>query len=235
MLSPFEATSQALTRVHLHGLHPFFSQFLSWKSQLVPLSFFSMDNAGNNSNPRRPTFKLDTESDVQPDDQPASQPDGQPDGQPARRTGPFSISRHVSLDRFEDINLQDVEALKDHPPEEDTEDERELRRFARYVTIFQWWRDEWFYTIVCTVFAAGLTVLLVKYDGEVVPDLIGGLQLDTFIIAMTTVVRVSMKGIVESSLSQAAWVWVSKARQKRCKHRARLQDFKLFDEASRGL
>ncbi len=52
---------------------------------------------------------------------------------------------------------------------------------------------------------------------------------------MTTVVRVSMKGIVESSISQGAWIWVSSERQKRCKHHARLQDFRLFDEASRGL
>jgi len=80
-----------------------------------------------------------------------------------------------------------------------------------------------------------LTLLLIKYDGRVVPELIGGLQLDTFIIAMTSVVRVAMKAIVESSVSQGAWLWVSRAQQKRCQHRARLRDFKLFDEASRGL
>lgn len=77
--------------------------------------------------------------------------------------------------------------------------------------------------------------LLEHYDSRVVPELSWGLQLDTAIIALVTVVRVSLKAIVESSISQGAWIWVSEAAQMRSDHHARLDDFKLFDEASRGL
>ncbi|KAF4507618.1 hypothetical protein G6O67_004097 [Ophiocordyceps sinensis] len=40
--------------------------------------------------------------------------------------------------------------------------------------------------------------------------------------------------IVESCICQGAWIWVSKSHQARTRNRARLEDFKLFDEASRG-
>ncbi len=65
------------------------------------------------------------------------------------------------------------------PPHKTQKSKREIRRFTRYVTIFQWWRDEWFYTFTCLLSAACLAVLLAKYDGKVVPELLGGLQLDT--------------------------------------------------------
>ncbi|OIW26081.1 hypothetical protein CONLIGDRAFT_717714 [Coniochaeta ligniaria NRRL 30616] len=85
----------------------------------------------------------------------------------------------------------------------------------------------------CT--AVGLVFLLQHYDRREVPDLAWGLQLDTVIIALVTVVRVALGAIVESGISQGAWMWVSEASQKRSNHHARLDDFKLFDEASRGL
>jgi hypothetical protein len=43
-----------------------------------------------------------------------------------------------------------------------------------------------------------------------------------------------MSAIVEAALSQGAWIWISEAAQRRSRHAARLSDFKVFDEASRG-
>ncbi|PHH92485.1 hypothetical protein CDD83_7233 [Cordyceps sp. RAO-2017] len=54
------------------------------------------------------------------------------------------------------------------------------------------------------------------------------------VIAIMTLVRVALGSIVESCICQGAWIWVSKSHQIRTRNRARLEDFKLFDEASRG-
>lgn len=77
---------------------------------------------------------------------------------------------------------------------------------------------------------------LVQFDDELEPNF-GGLALNTVIIAIMTVYRVALKAIVETALSQGAWIWVSASRQRRGKNTtpARLEDFKMFDEASRGL
>jgi hypothetical protein len=134
-------------------------------------------------------------------------------------------------------DTKDLEAFGGGEPKTDvTVDLRQTRQIRAYFTLlFKWWHDEWVSTFLCLLVTAMLVLLLVKYDGQPVPDLLGDWQLDTFVIAMTSVIRVSMGFIVESSMSQAAWIWVSKARQGRCKHKAKLQDFKLFGDASRGL
>ncbi|KAM7224419.1 Protein of unknown function (DUF3176) domain containing protein [Rhypophila decipiens] len=80
-----------------------------------------------------------------------------------------------------------------------------------------------------------LCMVLRKYENQVVPEFLAGINLDTLIIAMITVIRITMKSVVESSLSQAAWVWLSDMSQQKCKHKAYLSDFKVFDEASRGI
>ena len=67
------------------------------------------------------------------------------------------------------------------------------------------------------------------------PEPADGIQIDTIIIALISIVRVSLKAIVEGAISQSAWNWVSERSQLRCHHRARFSDFKLFDEASRGM
>ncbi|PHH69719.1 hypothetical protein CDD80_6550 [Ophiocordyceps camponoti-rufipedis] len=54
------------------------------------------------------------------------------------------------------------------------------------------------------------------------------------VIAITTLIRVALGSIVESCICQGAWIWVSKSHQRRTNNIARLEDFKLFDEASRG-
>ncbi|KAI1871028.1 hypothetical protein JX265_006068 [Neoarthrinium moseri] len=98
------------------------------------------------------------------------------------------------------------------------------------------WKEEYLYCALCLAAATGLIILLWRYDGEVEPKLGAGLELSTVVIAIMTVFRVALSAIVETALSQGAWIWVSAARQRRKKTEpARLEDFKMFDEASRGL
>jgi hypothetical protein len=102
-----------------------------------------------------------------------------------------------------------------------------------------WWKEEYIYCGVCLVAAAGLVTLLAQYNGQLEPRFGtgSGLELSTVIIAVMTVFRVALSAIVETALSQGAWIWVSAARQQRKKKTepARLEDFKMFNEASRGL
>ncbi|GKT41455.1 uncharacterized protein ColSpa_01636 [Colletotrichum spaethianum] len=105
-----------------------------------------------------------------------------------------------------------------------------------YKAIYKWWNDEYRLVAVCIVGAITLGIIFKKFDNKVVPQLKGDIDFDVIIVAMFTCVRVAMSGIVESSISQAAWIWVSEARQRRTNDmRARLEDFKIYDEASRGL
>ncbi|CAJ2500554.1 Uu.00g034070.m01.CDS01 [Anthostomella pinea] len=80
---------------------------------------------------------------------------------------------------------------------------------------------------------AGLLALLYLFDGKLEPDWNSDLQFSTVIVAMMTVFRLSLGGIIETCISQDAWIWVSAFRKGRTE--ARLEDFKMFDEASRGL
>ncbi|KAI1818186.1 hypothetical protein GGS20DRAFT_344398 [Poronia punctata] len=50
-----------------------------------------------------------------------------------------------------------------------------------------------------------------------------------------SIYRIGLRAIVEICLSQGAWLWVSCFRKGKEEARANLQDFKMFDEASRGL
>ncbi|KAK3694909.1 hypothetical protein B0T22DRAFT_86784 [Podospora appendiculata] len=105
----------------------------------------------------------------------------------------------------------------------------------KYFSSASWWQEEYWCALLCVVTATSLALLLHHYDDQVVPELGWGIQIDTAIIALVTVVRVSMKAFVETAVSQGAWIWVSEMSQRRCRHSARLSDFKVFDEASRGL
>ncbi|KAK7451547.1 hypothetical protein CaCOL14_009506 [Colletotrichum acutatum] len=106
-----------------------------------------------------------------------------------------------------------------------------------YKSIYKWWNDEYRLVAVCVVGAIVLGIIFKNYDGQPTPQLMhGDLDFDVIIVAMFTCVRVAMSGIVETSISQSAWIWVSEARQRRTNDsRARLEDFKIYDEASRGL
>lgn len=174
-------------------------------------------------------YKVEGEPEPKPETQP------QPQLQPRPATDlPQSELSHSAKDadahEFEDIELQSNagDHVADLHP-------RRGRQWD-YFSAMGWWTDEYFYASVCVVTAGCLGVFLDQYDNHVVPEtLFWGIQIDTVIIALITVVRVSLKAFVESAVSQGAWIWVSQASQMRCKHEAKLADFKLFDEASRGL
>ncbi|KXH68792.1 hypothetical protein CSAL01_00060 [Colletotrichum salicis] len=106
-----------------------------------------------------------------------------------------------------------------------------------YKSLYKWWNDEYRLVVVCIIGAIVLGIIFKSYNGEPIPQLMNGkLDFDVIIVAMFTCVRVAMSGIVETSISQSAWIWVSEARQRRTNDsRARLEDFKIYDEASRGL
>ncbi|KAJ6782100.1 hypothetical protein PWT90_09735 [Aphanocladium album] len=103
-----------------------------------------------------------------------------------------------------------------------------------YLVALQWWADEYKSAIICGLSIIILSIVLWYFDGKLVPRLSTGLDLDMVVIGLVTVCRVAMGNIVEACISQYAWIWIAKSHQLRTKTVARLEDFKLFDEASRG-
>ncbi|TGJ87615.1 hypothetical protein E0Z10_g1145 [Xylaria hypoxylon] len=87
--------------------------------------------------------------------------------------------------------------------------------------------------IVCLAAAIALVLLLSAFNGKLEPNWSGNIQLGTVLIAIMSVYRLALKAIVETCVSQGAWIWVSGFRKG--KTEAKLEDFKMFDEASRGL
>ncbi|UNI23686.1 hypothetical protein JDV02_009492 [Purpureocillium takamizusanense] len=100
---------------------------------------------------------------------------------------------------------------------------------------FRWWTDEYRCAVVCIAGLAVLSILLWHFDGKLAPDFGSGLQLDMVVIAIMTLVRVTLSSIVESCICQGAWIWFSKSHQVRTHRCAKLDDFKLFGKASCGL
>ncbi|KAI1077411.1 hypothetical protein F5B20DRAFT_583407 [Whalleya microplaca] len=86
---------------------------------------------------------------------------------------------------------------------------------------------------MCLVAAGGLIALLWLFDGKLEPEWNSDLQFSTVVIAVMSAYRMALKGIVETCLIQGAWIWVSGFRKGRTE--ARLEDFKMFDEAAKGL
>ncbi|PFH55340.1 hypothetical protein XA68_18540 [Ophiocordyceps unilateralis] len=97
-----------------------------------------------------------------------------------------------------------------------------------------WWVVEYWCAALCIAGITTLSLVLWRCDGKLSPDFGVGIKLDMIVIAIMTLVRVTLGSIVESCICQGAWIWVSKSHQTRTKNKARLEDFKLFDEASRG-
>ncbi|KAI0431531.1 hypothetical protein F5Y09DRAFT_304356 [Xylaria sp. FL1042] len=108
---------------------------------------------------------------------------------------------------------------------------QELGRTLR--STLAWWQDEYVYCLICLAAAIALVVLLFTYNGRVEPSWGIDMQLSTILIAIMSVYRLALKAILESCISQGAWIWVSGFRKG--KTEAKLEDFKMFDEASRGL
>ncbi|KAI1743369.1 hypothetical protein F4680DRAFT_445242 [Xylaria scruposa] len=87
--------------------------------------------------------------------------------------------------------------------------------------------------LVCLAAATVLVVLLCVFNGKLEPSWNNNIQLSTILIALMSVYRLALKAIIETCVGQGAWIWVSGFRKG--KTEARLEDFKMFDEASRGL
>ncbi|KAI0109036.1 hypothetical protein GGR51DRAFT_558834 [Nemania sp. FL0031] len=95
------------------------------------------------------------------------------------------------------------------------------------------WQEEYAYCLVCVAAAAVLVALLGAFNGKAEPSWSTEVRLTTVLIAIMSVYRLALKAIMESCVSQGAWIWVSGFRKG--KTEAKLEDFKMFDEASRGL
>ncbi|KAJ3948998.1 uncharacterized protein N0V96_000106 [Colletotrichum fioriniae] len=77
-----------------------------------------------------------------------------------------------------------------------------------YKSIYKWWNDEYRLVAVCVIGAIVLGIIFKNYDQQPIPQLMNGdLDFDVIIVAMFTCVRVAMSGIVETSISQSAWIW----------------------------
>ncbi|KAK5992947.1 hypothetical protein PT974_06372 [Cladobotryum mycophilum] len=120
---------------------------------------------------------------------------------------------------------------------EDDPTARAARRWKRwsYLSSFKWWSNEYRYATVCTLSIMTLAILLWHYDGKLAPKFSPGIELDMIVVALMTTIRVAMGSIVETCICQCAWIWVSKTHQLRAGTEAKLEDFKLFDEASGGI
>ncbi|XDG08370.1 hypothetical protein ABKA04_007985 [Annulohypoxylon sp. FPYF3050] len=71
------------------------------------------------------------------------------------------------------------------------------------------------------------------FDGQPVPHWNSNLQYGTVIIAIMSCFRIALKAVLESCISQGAWIWVSGFRKGSVE--AKIEDFKMFDEAATGL
>ncbi|KAI2638562.1 hypothetical protein GGS21DRAFT_488654 [Xylaria nigripes] len=104
---------------------------------------------------------------------------------------------------------------------------------AANMSISRTWQGEYMYCLISVTAAVVLIILLYIYNGKSEPSWSGDLRLSTALIAIMSIYRLGLKAIVETCISQGAWIWVSGFRKG--KTEAKLEDFKLFDEASRGL
>jgi len=87
------------------------------------------------------------------------------------------------------------------------------------------------YCLVCLASATALVVLLFAYNGKAEPSWTRDIQLSTVLIAIMSIYRLALGAILETCISQGAWIWVLRFRKG--KTEAKLRGFKIFDEASR--
>ena len=100
----------------------------------------------------------------------------------------------------------DDELAEENNPEERPTTSSHAKR--RCVSYFRWWADEYRCAIVCMTGLALLAVLLWHFDGKLAPDFGPGIELDMIIIAIMTLVRITLGSIVEACICQGAWIWV---------------------------
>lgn len=128
----------------------------------------------------------------------------------------------------------DVDSDGSHPQEKIIFPKVRKNKFP-FLRTLTWWDDEYKCLAICVFSIIILAIVLWYFDGKQPPELAPGVQLDMIIIALVTTSRVAMGSVVEACISQCAWIWIAKTHQVRTQTHARLKDFKLFDEAARGL
>ncbi|KND91177.1 hypothetical protein TOPH_04169 [Tolypocladium ophioglossoides CBS 100239] len=136
-----------------------------------------------------------------------------------RNHGPSVNDGAADQDKDEDDFAEEA-----NPRKRSATDPRAKRR---YISSFRWWADEYRCALLCMVGLAVLAVVLWHFDGKLAPDFGPGMELDMVVIAIMTLVRVTLGSIVEACICQGAWIWVSKSHQTRTRNKARLEDFKV--------
>lgn len=146
---------------------------------------------------------------------------------PPDQSIPFIVTQDGAADQYDSIELDDLNKPLVVP--------KTRKASSYYKTAIQPWNDEYTCVGVCLMSIIALALVLWHYDGKQNPKFAPGVQLDMIVIALVTTSRVAMESVVEACISQYAWIWISDSHQQRTNTRAALKDFKLFDEAARGL
>ncbi|KAI1136082.1 hypothetical protein F5Y05DRAFT_420487 [Hypoxylon sp. FL0543] len=120
-------------------------------------------------------------------------------------------------------------SVKIYPDNEiETDDESSSLNFS-----IPSWQEEYFYCGICLATACLLLNLMYFFDGKLEPEWNDNLKFSTIIVAVMSCFRLALKAVIESCISQGAWIWVSGFRKGKVE--ARLEDFKLFSEAATGI
>ena len=104
-------------------------------------------------------------------------------------------------------------------------------RHARkgFFSSLAWWWPECLATLVSIASFASIVAIARHYHGHGIQQvgLPSGLTLNALIALLSTITRAALLIPIASTLSQEAWLWLSKGR------RAQLRDLKMSDDASR--
>lgn len=93
--------------------------------------------------------------------------------------------------------------------------------------VFSGWLPEIIWCIISVACIPALVGMLRRFEGQPLPDWPHGITLNTAVAFISTLCRTAFLLPVVQALSQLKWNWYRKPRS--------LQDFRIFDEASRGL
>ncbi|OAL55033.1 hypothetical protein IQ07DRAFT_476272, partial [Pyrenochaeta sp. DS3sAY3a] len=88
-----------------------------------------------------------------------------------------------------------------------------------------WWKESVLLLIAISLLVA-ISSILATYTGKPLPKWTIGLNLNTIVALLATILRSSLVMVVEEVLSQAKWTWQRRIHP--------ISDMLSFDEASRG-
>jgi hypothetical protein len=91
----------------------------------------------------------------------------------------------------------------------------------------KWWFWELFAAAISLALFGVVIVVLKVYDGHALPQLPGGITLNTVVSLIAAISKTALLLVASATMSQLKWLWVHKSSRK-------LRDLQFFDEASRG-